>query len=292
MEQEAPGRRENLIAIALMTLGMAFTASVDAVIKGASTAASPAQIVTAVGFGMATIFLTVLVTRRERILDRALLHPAVVARTILEVVGSFGTVLALSLVTLTVVTTIGQTVPILVTLGAILLFKARPKPTDWLALMGGLAGMLLIVRPGLAGFDPASLIAVVAAIGLAGRDLSSRAAPRSATTAHLGVLGGLALGICGLILAFLSPDPMPPVTAQLATSFIAIVAFATLAFLCITTAMRMGEIPVVSPFRYARLFFGVTLGVVIFGDSIDLRTAVGAGLIAFCGIYLLLREAR
>ncbi len=282
----------NLAAIACMTLGMASTASVDAVIKGATSQAVPAQIVTVVGFGLTAIFSFVLFLRRESLLTRALAHPAVVTRTIFEVVGSFGTVMALSLVSLSLVTAIGQTVPIFATIGAIIVFRERTSVSVWLALAGGLIGMMFIVRPGVADFDPAILIAVLAAIGLAARDLASRAAPKQVSTAHLGVIGGLAIGCSGIIVILFSPEPVANLTYSMAISYLAIIAFAASAFFFITTAMRMGDVSVVSPFRYSRLVFGFAFGVLFFGDEIEISTIIGVALIVLSGLFLLRRELK
>ncbi|MEX0346431.1 MAG: DMT family transporter [Rhizobiaceae bacterium] len=280
----------NLAAIAFMTLGMAATASVDAVIKGATSQAVPAQIVTVVGFGLTAIFSFVLFLRREPLLTRTMVHPAVVARTVFEVVGSFGTVLALSLVSLSLVTAIGQTVPIFATIGAIIVFRERTSPSVWLALAGGLIGMMLIVRPGVSGFDPGILVAVLAAIGLAARDLASRAAPKQVSTPQLGVIGGLAIGCSGIVVILASPEPVADLTLSMALSCVAIIAFAASAFFFITTAMRMGDVSVVSPFRYSRLVFGFAYGVLFFGDEIELNTIIGVALIVVSGIVLLRRE--
>ena len=135
--------------MALMTAGMAGTASVDAVIKSVSFAVAPPQIITVVGFGGMIIFGIAARRRGHPLVSRAFFRRAVVVRNVFEVVGSFGTVLALALVPLSLVTTIGQSVPLIVTLGAVLLMGERADWRVWTALLVGFAGMLLIIRPGL-----------------------------------------------------------------------------------------------------------------------------------------------
>ena len=108
-----------------MTFGMAGTASVDAVIKSLTGVVAPSQVIIVVGFGGAIVFSLTALRLGQPLFSRDLFHRAVILRNVFEVVGSFGTVLALALVPLTLVTTIGQAVPLMVTLGAVLFMGER-----------------------------------------------------------------------------------------------------------------------------------------------------------------------
>jgi drug/metabolite transporter (DMT)-like permease len=55
-------------------------------------------------------------------------------------------------------------------------------------------------------------------------------------------------------------------------------------------AMRLGEVSAVTPFRYTRLLFGITLGVVLFGEEISAGMALGSALIVFSGLFILWRN--
>ncbi len=65
-----------------------------------------------------------------------------------------------------------------------------------------------------------------------------------------------------------------------------------LAYYAITLASRIGEVSVISPFRYTRIVFALILGITIFGERPDLLTYVGMALIVASGIYTVLRERR
>jgi drug/metabolite transporter (DMT)-like permease len=60
----------------------------------------------------------------------------------------------------------------------------------------------------------------------------------------------------------------------------------------LTTATRIGELSVISPFRYTRIFFASTVGVMILGETIDIMTYSGGALIVVAGIYIWVRERR
>jgi drug/metabolite transporter (DMT)-like permease len=56
--------------------------------------------------------------------------------------------------------------------------------------------------------------------------------------------------------------------------------------------MRVGEVGVVTPFRYTRLLFAILLGLLIFGEVPDTLTLVGGAVIVASGLYTILRSAR
>ncbi|MDJ1018046.1 MAG: DMT family transporter [Paracoccaceae bacterium] len=290
MADHSPNSPENLWGISLMIAGMASGAAVDAAIKAMSQHADTLLIASVVGFGMASVFAASALQNGQSLFPSDMLHPAVVLRTVCEVLGIYGTVLALSLVTLTAVTALAQTVPLLVTLGAVLFLGERASRRDWVVLAIGLVGMLLIVKPTSDGFEPATLIAVSAAIVLAARDLASRVVPPSVSTLQLGIWGGVALGFGSLSLAYFTRIHWPEVSMALVLGLVLIVFLASTTFYCITAAMRLGDVAVISPFRYTRLLFGVLLGMIIFGEALDIATAVGAIAIAGCGLYVWWRE--
>jgi drug/metabolite transporter (DMT)-like permease len=55
----------------------------------------------------------------------------------------------------------------------------------------------------------------------------------------------------------------------------------------LTQAMRTGQVSAVTPFRYTRIVFALTIGVLIFGERPDALTLAGSGLIVACGLTLL-----
>ena len=60
----------------------------------------------------------------------------------------------------------------------------------------------------------------------------------------------------------------------------------------LTTATRIGELSVISHFRYTRIFFVSAVGVMILGEKIDFITYFGGALIVVVGIYVWIRERR
>ena len=206
--------------------------------------------------------------------------------------GIYGTMLALSMVSLTSMAALLQSVPLLITAGAVLFFGERAGLRDWAVLLVGFLGMILIVKPGTGAYQPATLIAVIAACILAARDLASRAVPPQITTLQLGVLGGTALGIGTSGVVLVTGISLPTPSLSLGLGIAAVIGLASATFYCITAAMRLGNVAVISPFRYSRLIFGTLLGMMVFGERLDLATANGGGAIVTNKLYVWSREAR
>ena len=58
----------------------------------------------------------------------------------------------------------------------------------------------------------------------------------------------------------------------------------------VTQAIRIGEVSVVSPFRYVRLLFAILLGVFVLNETIDSYTIIGSLITILAGIYIWVRE--
>jgi drug/metabolite transporter (DMT)-like permease len=197
--------------------------------------------------------------------------------------------MALSTIELSLLSAIIQANPLLVTLGAAVFLG---MPVGWrrlVAILIGLVGVLIIVRPGFDGFQRETLWAVGATFGLVGRDLSTRLIPRAVPTTVLALWGSVAAGAAGLLLFALGDDAVRP-DAGLSAILGGALIFALIANYAITAAMRVGEIAVVTPFRYTRLVFALILAFFVFGERPDIWTLVGAAIVIATGLFTLWRE--
>src|SRR5690606_13007755 len=127
------------------------------------------------------------------LLSRTLFYTPVMLRNLSEAVGSAAFVTALALATLSGAAAILQATPLAVTLGAALVLRERVRWRRWTAIAIGFAGVLLIIQPGMEGFTPASLLALVAVVLLAVRDLASRVVPPQVSSLQLAAWGLLSL---------------------------------------------------------------------------------------------------
>ncbi|TGD62908.1 DMT family transporter [Tabrizicola sp. WMC-M-20] len=63
-------------------------------------------------------------------------------------------------------------------------------------------------------------------------------------------------------------------------------------YYAVTAAMRLGEVSVVAPFRYARLVFAMILAMIFLGERPDVWMLTGSALVIGSGLYTFMREAR
>jgi drug/metabolite transporter (DMT)-like permease len=281
----------NLRGILLMVAAMAGFAVEDALIKSAAATVPVGQILILLGIGGTTIFGTLARLQGARLFTRAVLLRPVLIRNTAEMLGTMAFVSAISVAPLSTVSAILQATPLAVTLGAALFLGARVGWRRWTAILTVFAGVLIIVRPGAQGIDMGAILAVAGVFLLAARDLATRATPASVPSMVIATYGFASVIPAGVILlAFSGGAIVPePRAMLLLTGALTIGVFA---YYGIIAAMRVGEIAVVTPFRYSRLLFAVAIGMAVFGERPDTLTYLGAGLVIGSGLYTLLREAR
>ncbi|MCZ0812128.1 MAG: DMT family transporter [Pseudomonadota bacterium] len=282
---------ENLRASALMVLAMFGFALEDMFIKRLSLDLPVGQILIMLGSGGAVAFGLIALARGHRLFSRDLLSGPVLLRNLGELIGTLGFVTAIALTPLSSASAILQATPLAVTLGAALFMGEQVGWRRWSAIIVGFVGVLLVIRPGLEGFEPASLFAVQAVIGLALRDLATRAVPRSVTSMQLSSYGFATTVPAGAVLIWLSGGAVSPDAANWRDIGLALL-LGVGAYYAIVAAMRFGEVSFVTPFRYTRLVFALVIGVTVFGERPDALTLTGAAIIIGSGLYTLLREQR
>lgn len=272
----------------LMIAAMAGFAVEDVFLKTAARQVPVGQIL--IIFGAAGMVGFAVLAKRQgaRLLNPDILSRAILTRAVFEVMGRLFYTLAIALTPLSSASAILQATPLVVVAGAALVFKERVGWRRWSAIAAGFVGVLIILRPGLSGFTPLSILAVLGMLGFAGRDLATRAAPKTLSNLTLGVYGFAMMVPTGAVmLAWTGGMVMPSGGAGLALAGATV--FGVAGYYALTAAMRTGEVSVVTPFRYTRLLFALVFGMVLFAERPDAATLLGSAIIVTSGIYTLLR---
>lgn len=179
--------------------------------------------------------------------------------------------------------------PLIMTMLAVWIFKEPVGWRRWSAIIVGLIGTLLVVKPDPANLNAWALLGVAAAFGAASRDLATLRIDKSIPTLAVSIFSAISLTIAGLLLGlhekWVALDPKA----------IGIIAAAALLYSIATyllvLAFRAVEVSVVSPFRYGLLIWAGIAGYVVFGEFPDGWTLAGAALIVGSGVYTVHREA-
>ena len=262
---------------------------VDIFIKLLSPGLPIGQILIAFGAGTAVMFWLMSKTTRQPVLHKRYLHRATMFRCISEMIGGLALVVALANSALSTVTAIMQTAPLILTIMAVLFLKEKIGISRILAILFGFLGVLIIIRPGVDGFDIYTVCALVGVIGLAGRDFSARLLPNNVSILGLSFYGALSVIIAGLLLMTLSGDWILPNQKEIFYC-VAMAACGGVGLWCMSTSIRLVDVSAVSPYRYTRIIFGMVTGAIIFGEQIDTLTIFGTLIIVVAGLYGWSRE--
>ena len=280
---------ENLKGILFMILAMAGFAFEDLFIKMLSAYFPISEVIMILGFTGSIVFLIIAIFQNAPIIHKDLLNKYVIMRTICELLGAVFFVTAIALTPLSSASAILQITPLLVTIGAVIFFREKVGWRRWSAVFVGFMGVLLILRPGFGGFMPASIFALLGSVFLAARDLSTRAMKVDLPSVTIALYAFIAFGISGiLIIPFNSPMVIPSLNQIM--YFIGASTFGVFAYYSLVISSRIGEMSVISPFRYSRIVFAMLLAIIILGERPDSFTLIGAAIIVLSGMYTFVRE--
>ena len=181
------------------------------------------------------------------------------------------------------------TTPAWTLLLAVLALGERMTASRIGAVVLGLLGVLVILRPGLATFQPAALLVLVAAFGLAVTLIATKRLTLTDSTFAIIFW----MNLIQLPLTLLASDPAF-VTKLGAWDLpaVAVVGLAGLAsHYCLANAFRAGEASVVVPLDFMRIPLIAMIGWWLYGERIDVFVFIGAGLIITGILWNLRSEA-
>ena len=283
---------ENLRGAALMTFSMLAFAIEDVLIKTLGARIPAGQIIGIIAIGAATAFALWFAFNRQPIFVKEHMNPRVWGRALFEVAGTMMFISALMRMDVTMLSAIIQATPLVVALGGVVFLSQTVGWRRWAAILVGFVGVLLIVRPGFDGFTLITLLGVGGMMGLAGRDLMTRAIIVPISGAHLSLHAFLVLIPAGLVLCWIEDAPLVVPSARDGLTLIFCVFVALVAYLAIVAATREGDAAFISMFRYTRMLFALILGMTILDERPDTLTMIGAAIVIGAGVFTLLREAR
>ncbi|MGB1641267.1 MAG: DMT family transporter [Paracoccaceae bacterium] len=281
--------KENLRGILFMLLAMAGFAIEDGIIKSLTKSLPVSEILIVTGASGALLFAVLAFVRKERLVSRHMLRKAFLIRLLADMLAPLFFISSLALIPLSMASSILQAVPILVTMGAALVLGQQVGWRRWSAIGVGFLGVLIIMRPGFEGFEPAAVLAVIGAICLAARDLATRVLKSDITTVSMTAYAFAASVVAGVIL-IPTGAPMEWTDPNQTMLLLCITLLGGLSYSAIVMATRDGDVAVIAPFRYARLVFAMLIGIFFLGERPDTMTFLGAGLIILSGLYTFWRE--
>jgi drug/metabolite transporter (DMT)-like permease len=211
------------------------------------------------------------------------------SRNLIHLGGQASWVYAIGALPLATVFAIEFTSPIWTAVMAVLFLGERMNTGRAVMLVLGLAGVLVILRPGLGAFQPAALVMLAGSLFFAIQFILTK--KLTATESPLAVLFWMSVIQTPFCLAAALPGwRTPPMTDLPWIVLIGIGSFT--AHYCITRAMKLADAMVVVPVDYFRLPLIAVVGALFYGEPYDAMVFAGAALI-FAGVWFsTARESR
>lgn len=215
---------------------------------------------------------------------RSVNHGGQLLRGVLFIGSTVFTVTSLSALPLSFVTIMLFSSPLFVALMSMPMLGERVGLHQWIAILIGFGGVLLIVRPAGGEFAWIMLLPVLAAFINGTRDALTRRLSRTDSSISMLLWSGVAVmlaGICTWPFGWNAVDP------EGAMWFLAAGLFNAAAHFVAIEAFRLGNAAVVAPFRYTGLLWAMLVGFLIWHEVPDAWMLAGAAVVVCAGIYML-----
>ena len=179
--------------------------------------------------------------------------------------------------------------PALITMLSVFVLKERVVAGQWVAIVVGLVGVLVVLRPEGSGFLTLGGLAILAAAACyAVSAITARLLARTDSTESMMFWLLTLMAIGGVALAW---PVWVPVRAADGWVLLALALSGFFGQLAITKAFSTGKASIVAPFEYTALAWGVAIDWLLWQALPDGYTLLGAGIIIASGIYLVRRES-
>lgn len=278
----------NLKGVGFALAGFAIFASHDAVIKHLGGTYAPFQILffsALMGFPFATLMLM----SDSRAGTLRPVHPWwITVRTAATVLTGVSAFYAFSVLPLAQVYAFIFAAPLLITVFSIPILGEKVGVHRWAAVALGLAGVLIVLRPGTAAFTLGHLAGLGAALGSALAAVITRrigADERSAVMMLYPMLANV------VVMAAVLPFVYKPMPAEHLGLLGIVSFFGFLGALAIIAAYKSGDAAVVAPMQYSQIIWAALFGLFLFNEVPDQNTWIGVAVIVTAGLYVVVRES-
>jgi drug/metabolite transporter (DMT)-like permease len=195
--------------------------------------------------------------------------------------------LAVQHIPLAEATAIGFVSPLLLTALSVPLLSEKVGIRRWVAVLIGLASVLIIIRPGFAAMHWAALLPLATAACFSLYQIATRILSRSDSAATTYVYSAVVGMVATSIIApfeWVSPD----LAGWIGLALLGLIG--GLSHFLMIRDFSQAPASLLAPFAYAQLIWATIIGLLWFGDFPDFWTLLGAALITASGIYVVYRE--
>jgi drug/metabolite transporter (DMT)-like permease len=218
-------------------------------------------------------------------------NPWAMARGFCEVGANLGFTLAILHLPIGDVTAVIQTAPLIVLLGASLIYGEKLGALRLILIGVGVAGSLLVAQPGAATFSPYILLGFLVAFSAAGRDLITRKVPQDIPSPIVALSVVSMLTIAGAACTVALETPIIP---DMKNGLLVFLAGALLVggHVGVFRAFSLAPARTIAPFLYSLTLWAMLSSIVLFGDIPNLLAIIGVVLIILAGLLVISIDAR
>ena len=177
--------------------------------------------------------------------------------------------------------------PVLITLLSIPILGERVKLIRWIAILLGLAGILVVLQPGNVALSFGHLAALVAALCVASTSVVTRKIGAREHSVTLLLYPMLTNVIVSGALVMLVYQPMPGLALL---KMCAMGLLSVIGQVLMINAYRSCEAQYIAPMQYSQMLWAILYGVLIFNEAIDRNVVLGASIIIVSGLLFIWRE--
>jgi drug/metabolite transporter (DMT)-like permease len=212
--------------------------------------------------------------------------PQHAARNVVHYAAQYGWFVALTLIPLAQLVSIEFTMPIWSAVLAVFFLGERMNGRKWLAVVLGLVGVAVIVRPSAGTVDAGQLIALACAFGFAISVVLVKSLTRTESAVAIIFWMLVVQSAIGLVPALMVWQwPSAPIWG-----WVVVVAFCgTFSHYCFARAMQHADATVVVPMDFLRVPLTALVGWLVYAEALDLFTGLGVGLILAGNVLNLIR---
>ncbi|MGI9483084.1 MAG: DMT family transporter [Hyphomicrobiales bacterium] len=262
----------------------------DTLVKIAGTGLPLGQLIFVRGlFAVAFVYAVVIYSGLGKQMGQ-MKQPIVISRSVVNMFAMFAYISTLLNMPIANVSAIMQTVPLALTAAAAIVLGEQVGIRRWMAIIVGLAGVLLVVKPGAGDFNIYVLTASAAVFLVTLRDLLTRMTKSDVPSLIITLATAIAVTVGSGVLTLF--EDWQPMTAGTVLTLAAAAAFLMLGLHLIVVAVRAGELSVIAPFRYFFIIWALLAGYLVWGEFPDSYAISGIVLITVAGAYTMWRETR
>ncbi len=196
-------------------------------------------------------------------------------------------VLALGLMPMAEVMAVGISYPLMITVLSALVLKEQVGPRRWAAVAVGFMGVLLILRPGAAVFQPACLLILAAAALFAIYQILTKILGRTDGPVSLTLYTAL---VGAVLTSVVAPFDLRMPDAAGWALLVLTAAAGTIGHSLVIQALETTPASVLQPFNFVQLVWATLAGYLVFDELPDAATAAGAAIVVTSGLYVWWRE--